>query len=83
MNVVVYDSKGGPKALLEQAFMIPQDCPYWQKIGGEVEMPEGAFRVLIHFETKTTTGAVWVDDLSIVSDGKDAMKNGGLEDSKK
>lgn len=80
MNVVVYDSKGSPKALQETAYLIPQDCPFWQKIGGEIEMPEGAFRVLVHFETKTTTGALWVDDLSIVSEGKDVMKNGGLEE---
>jgi len=82
MDIVVLDNKGGPKALLEQTFLIPQDCPFWQKIAGEVEMPEGAFRVLIHFETKTTTGALWVDDVSIVLDGKDAMRNGGLEDKK-
>lgn len=82
MNVIVYDKKGGPKALLEQSILIPQDCPFWQKVGAEIEMPEGAFRVLLHFETKTTTGGIWVDDVSILSDGKDAMKNGGLEDKK-
>lgn len=71
-----------PTALVLKSFVIPQDCPYWQKIGGEIEVPDKGFRALIHLTTPATTGAVWVDDVRMVVAGTDAMKNGGFEEKK-
>ena len=81
MDVRIYDMDLNPKALLVKGFMIPQDAPFWWKIGGEIEVPEGGFRAMLHFQTRATKGAIWVDDVSIIAtDGKECMKNGGLEE---
>lgn len=79
MTVRVFNRSAAPPAILLKSFLIPQDCPFWQKIGGEIEAPADAFRVMLHFANKANTGAFWLDDVSIVVDGKEVMKNGSLE----
>lgn len=74
--------KDNPNALMQKDFTIPQDSPFWQKITAEVEVPADAFRVLFYIDNNSTTGGQWVDDISLVADGKDYMKNGGFEDKK-
>lgn len=78
LEVRIYDMGG--KVIESKSFMIPQDCPFWLKVGGELEVPETGFRAMLHIETKTTMGGMWIDDASIVSGGKEVMKNGAVEE---
>ena len=80
IQIRVFNRTAMPPALVVKACPILQDCPFWQKIVGEVEVPAEGVRIQVHFANKASAGALWVDDLSIVVDGKDAMKNGGLEE---
>jgi hypothetical protein len=82
LDVRVFDRNAVPPALVVKSFPIPQDCPFWQKIVGEVEIPQGGVRIMIHFANKATMGALWIDDVSIIVDGKDVAKNGGVDDKK-
>lgn len=78
MNVRVYDKAN--KVILEKNYQIPQDSPFWQRLDSEeIEFPPESHRAMCHFGTKATQGAIWIDDVTIVSAGKDYMKNGGIE----
>lgn len=59
---------------------IPEDNPWWQKIEGEVEAPAEAVRLDVNVSVYVKNGVVFVDDLSVLIDSKQVLKNGSLEE---
>ena len=82
IDVFVFDNKGQAGAVKGAGITFPSDSPFWQKVSFEMEMPENAGRFEFRLYTRASVGAVWIDDVSLVLDGKDFMKNGGFEDKK-
>ena len=70
----------GVAAAVGKSAIIPVDSPWWQKVEGDVEIPPTAYRMHLMVLAKLRKGAVWVDDVSIMCDGKNVAKNGGFED---
>lgn len=82
VDIFVFDNTGQGGALKGTGTTYPSDSPLWQKVSFEMEMPEKATRFEFRLYTRASVGAVWIDDVSLVLDGKDFMKNGGFEDKK-
>lgn len=59
---------------------IPADNPWWQKVEGEMEAPMGAASFDVNVLVYAKNGVVWADDLSVVGDGKQILKNGSLDE---
>lgn len=58
----------------------PTDLPIWTKVEGETVAPEGTHNVEIGFKRNgSATGIVFVDDVSLLVNGKEMLKNGGFE----
>ncbi len=82
IDVAIFDNAGKQEALKMVGVTFPSDSPFWQKVSVEVETPAKAGRLEFRLYTRASAGAVWIDDVSLVSDGRDYMKNGGFEDKK-
>lgn len=76
---VRFTDKAG-SGLPGKGVVIPADSPFWQAVRGEVEVPAGAFRMHVLAQAKLTRGAIWIDNCSVMSGGKELLRNGGFED---
>lgn len=59
---------------------IPEDNPWWQKIQGEVEAPMGSSRFDVNVSAAIKNGVVFVDNVSVLADSKEILKNGSFEE---
>lgn len=75
----MFFDQAGNQIKTEQAF-IPTDLPFWTRVVIKSDVPKEAVRAQFSAVLNSKKGAVWLDDLSLKFDGKDAMKNGSLED---
>jgi hypothetical protein len=58
---------------------ILKDYPIWKKLEFETEAGEGTIKANIEVVSFSKTGTIYVDDVSIEVDGKEALKGGGFE----
>ena len=79
VQLQVADAAGA--VILDKVIPMGQDEPYWKRYAVKDAMPEGAarFRLLIHGQSEK--GMLYLDDFSLVSDGKEnILQNGSFED---
>lgn len=71
----------GPQANMMgvKILLIPRDEPWWHKLEGSFVMPDGAALIQVHVGVGSKTGNIFVDDLSLKVEGKEMLKNPGLE----
>jgi hypothetical protein len=65
---------GGPRA------PISADFPFWQKLEIKAVIPMDADKTAFDVVIDSPTGAIWIDDISLVVDGKNLIRNGSFED---
>lgn len=58
---------------------IPTDLPFWTRVSGKLNIPDGATRVMLGAIQSSKKGNVWIDDVSIKVDGKEIIKNPSFE----
>jgi hypothetical protein len=73
------DMNGGRIGLPYEAFF-PIDTPFWKRVSIKSPVPENAAGVRFSAVLYSKKGNLWVDDVSVKVDGKEAMKNGSFED---
>jgi hypothetical protein len=66
------------KVLAAPGGAIPIDVPIWKKVSLKIPAAR-AVRLLLIFEFKSRQGVVFIDDVSVKFDGKEALPNGGFE----
>jgi len=60
---------------------VPVDLPFWIKVSGKTDTyPADTASIKIIVALRSGHGALWVDDMVLKIDGKDALKNGSFED---
>lgn len=67
------------KPILEQSIPFPVDTPVWTRVERTFTCPPGARMVSLSFHMAEPEGAVWVDGVSLVCEGKELLPNGGFE----
>jgi hypothetical protein len=73
LSVRYLDAAG--KLIAQSGPFIPPDCPWWQRIEGDFKCPAGASRLDLNFTMNSKAGATFIDDVSVVCDGKDLLQN--------
>lgn len=76
---VRYWSRFG-KFLGQEGPSIPFDLPCWYKVSAELTAPEDTFQVDVSVQMRSTVGTFWVDDVSLKIEGREMLRNGGLEE---
>lgn len=72
--------QGAGEHLAMVAVKSTPDLPLWIRIDGETTAPEGTHSVEISFKRGGTgVGTVFLDDVSLLVDGKELLKNGAFE----
>lgn len=59
---------------------VPNDIPFWQKVGQRVDIPMGTASLRIGAVKRSKVGTFWVDDISAKVDGQEVLKNGSFEE---
>lgn len=59
--------------------VIEKDSPFWKQVEAEITVPEGAARIGLAYINRSVTGAFWVDDCSLIVNGKELLNNPGFE----
>lgn len=71
----------GGKNLATQFVSLPMDQPWWQKVDTKFDVPAGAVSVNITSAIGSSSGSIFLDDISLKIDGgKEVLKNPGFED---
>ena len=72
---------GGRDGKLLQELHVPifPDQPFWKKHTLKETFRDGAYNMSLCTWNKSTTGKVWLDDVSLKVDGKEVIKNGSFE----
>lgn len=73
-----YDA-GGNSLAYHQAFL-PNDLPFWTPVTIKAVPPANAARADVQFWQYSKKGNIWIDDVSLKVDGKEAVKNGSFEE---
>jgi len=60
--------------------VIPLDTPFWNRISVKADPPPTAVRALLYVVQYSRKGNIWLDDVSVKFDNKEAIKNGSFED---
>lgn len=60
--------------------VIPLDMPFWNRISVKADPPQTAVRALLYVVQFSKKGNIWVDDVSVKFDNKEAIKNGSFEE---
>lgn len=63
-----------------KAAFIPLDTPFWNPVIIKDVVPPNVVRVKVGMENYSKNGTIWVDDISLKFDGKEALKNGSFEE---
>lgn len=63
-----------------KAAYYPTDLPFWNRVSVSVPVPANAVRAQFGAARYSKKGSVWVDDISMKFDGKEAMKNPSFEE---
>lgn len=58
----------------------PIDVPFWNRASQKGKVPEGTVRSQVVFLRMSKKGSMWVDDVSLKFDGKEALKNGSFDE---
>lgn len=56
-----------------------QEGPFWVKVGRVVQVPEKASKMSVFLVAESSRGKLWIDDVSLLVDGKELLKNGSFE----
>jgi hypothetical protein len=70
---------GTGKFLAQAEPLINPDTPIWRRVLWSVELPAGTARLGVSVMLNSTKGFIWVDDISILLDGQEALKGGTFE----
>jgi len=58
---------------------IPMDTPFWQRVYTKADIPRNAARFQFGVSMASKKGTLWVDDVSVKLDGREALKGGSFE----
>lgn len=72
-----YNAAGGIVQSSETKFL--PDSPYWRRVEVKATVPKNAVKYAIAVFFNSTVGTVWVDDVSLKSEGKELIDNGSFE----
>jgi hypothetical protein len=77
LTFVVRDGKNGFS--WTSGANVRADLPVWVRIAGETTVPEGSVTVEVQVSFGSKSGALFVDDISVRSDGKELLAAGTFE----
>lgn len=70
------DADGKP---FQIGLSFPSDQPFWSRSQISFTVPKGIGDITFRLELNGKNGQVWIDDLSLMCDGKEVLMNGGFE----
>lgn len=76
--VSFFDDTGGLLHIAAQN--IPTDTPFWNKVGGTVKVPPNATSMRFGTAIRSKKGDAWIDDVSVLVDGKEVWTNPSFEE---
>lgn len=59
---------------------IPADTPFWNKVGGTIKVPANTAAMRFGTAVRSKKGDTWIDDASVLVDGKEFLPNPSFED---
>jgi carbohydrate binding protein with CBM4/9 domain len=66
--------------ILSPATVVFPDQPLWKKLSAKFTAPDNAAKMTVYFVLNSTRGTVFLDDISLMADGKESLKNGSFEE---
>lgn len=72
-----YDQGGN--ALGHLSAYVPVDLPFWNRVVLKGDVPKDAVRAVFSIALYSKKGSMWVDDVSVKFENKEAVKNGSFE----
>jgi hypothetical protein len=78
LYVSFHDNTGGLLGISAQN--IPTDTPFWNKVSGTVKVPPNTTSMRLGTTVRSKKGAVWVDDVSVLVDGREGWFNLSFEE---
>lgn len=78
VGVIFTDATGGLLEISTQK--IPKDLPFWNRVSGKVKVPANATHARISAGLRSKDGTAWIDDMSVISNGKELVKNRSFEE---
>lgn len=76
VRVRFFSKKGG---ITHVGKFATSDHPFWTKLEVEIVAPAGTDHIDLNVFSESTKGELWVDDLSLKIDGKEALQAGSFE----
>jgi len=68
------------KRYLELRLRSKRNLPIWQKASAEGVCPEGVTKIRVTLDVGSAEGTLFLDDVSVVVNGKESAKNGSFEE---
>lgn len=74
----IYGADG--KVIFHPILPVPNDRPWWRLVETKFVLPEDTLKVTLGFVAASTTGCVFIDDVSFTMDGREMLKNNSFEE---
>ena len=78
-KVFFFIKEADDKMLLLKEPKIALDTPVWTRLSWSLDLPEGAAKLGVGVLLDSSKGVVWIDDVSVMLDGKEVLTGGSFE----